>query len=873
MSSVRTQPLLDPRWQKIEEAVCGAAELPFADRAKWLDDFCGDDQDLRTEIDSLLNAAPLVDQFLEHSVAAYAGSLMKEEVATSTPAKIGQYRILREIGRGGMGIVYLAEREDQFKQHVAIKLVKRGLDTEEILQRFRNERQILASLNHPNIAKLFDGGMTEDGLPYFVMEYIAGESLTKYADQKNLLINERLQLFGRACAAVQHAHQNLIVHRDLKPSNILVTADGEVKLLDFGVAKLLTADSDGDATMTQPARRVMTPQYASPEQIIGQRITTATDVYSLGVVLYELLAGVRPYKVKSTSPQELSSAICEIQPKKPSEALRDTVTGGRGDPENERLAASPRPRVAASGLRGDLDNIVLMSLRKEPERRYRSAEQLAEDLERHLKGLPVIASKDTFAYRADKFIRRNRVAVSAAAIIVVTIVTGMVVALWQGHNARQQRDLAQHERLKAERINTFLQRMLSFSNQSITSVSPVAERRNVTVNEMLDQITPQVEAELADQPDVRAQIQRTIGSAYASQGRYDLAERNLHAALNAQNQVYGNDSLEAADTMSELGILYMRQARYEEASNLLEKAVATYRKQRQANVPGFSDAKFALALDYLGSTKFYQISPVAAKPLLIEALQISSTANLQGPERWVVAFNKSDLGGAMIYTGEIEKGEGLLREALAEYDKISTQPRWERGATLVLLSAVAFYKKQLDAAEKLLWEAERIYRQTLGDSNPYVSFVLNMQASLLLQKGNLKGAEQKARESLVMVQATKPNNESSWSEPMTTLADVLTKAGQLRDGENYYRQAVAILERQPQKDHSSIAQLKIRLSESLMKQNRLAESEQIAVEAREDVLHNLGEQHPLMKSAIANLRAIYEKEGKRDLVQALEPHP
>src|SRR5687768_7381255 len=282
---------MNSRWEKVEEAVGQVIELTPTARGPWLDEFCDGEEDLRAEIDSLLNSHSAAERFLENSVAPYIDKLLQKDIVSPVRENIGRYRIEREVGRGGMGVVYLAEREDEFRQQVAIKVVKRGLDTEDILRRFHNERQILASMNHPNIAKIFDGGMTEDGLPYFVMEHVEGTPLTKYCNQQALSISDRLRLFRHVCAAVQHAHQNLIVHRDLKPSNILVTADGEPKLLDFGVAKVLSDSVDGSATMTQVGQRIMTPEYASPEQVRGQRVTTATDVYSLGVVLYELLTG------------------------------------------------------------------------------------------------------------------------------------------------------------------------------------------------------------------------------------------------------------------------------------------------------------------------------------------------------------------------------------------------------------------------------------------------------------------------------------------------------------------------------------------------------------------------------------------------------
>jgi len=727
---------------------------------------------------------------------------------------------------------------------------------------FRREAQILASLNHSNIAQLYGAEITPEGFSFLVMEYVEGVRIDKYCDENHLPINDRLAMFRRVCGAVHYAHQRLIIHRDIKPANILITKEGEPKLLDFGIAKLLDSETPlaGEQTLTFAV--AMTPEYASPEQVRGETMTTASDVYSLGVILYELLAGQRPYRIRGRNPVEIARAINEQEPARPSTAI------ARGD-ENSKCESALGGRNAKL-LKGDLDNIVLKAMRKEPQRRYASVEQLSNDINRHLANLPVIARPDTRRYRAAKFVQRNRVWVATAAILFISLTGGIVATLWQSHLARNQRDLAQHERLKAERINGFLQRMLSFSNQSITSVWPVAEKRDVTVNEMLDQITPQMQAELSDQPDVRAQVERTIGDAYASQGRYDLAERNLRAALNAETQFYGEESLEAADTMSELGVLCYRQLRYDESSRLLEKAVAAYRKQRQASTPGYSAAKFALALKYLGVIKAYQIDPYAGKPLLAEALQVSLSANLKGDERGVLAFNKTDAGANMVYTGEVEKGEALLREALAEYRQISGRPRWEQGSTLTHLGAAAMIKGQFDEAQKFLREGEQIFREILGDKSSYLVANLSRQAVVLLEKNDLNAAEAKAREALTMARDCSPEQSLWWGMPVAALGKILIKSGHTREGEDYLRQALAILEQQTTKNYFDIGNLKIDLSQFLLSQNRLAEAEQIATEAREDVLRHLGAQHPLMKPATENLIAIYQKEGKGNLVGTLK---
>ncbi len=812
--------------------------------------------ELRRDVESLLKFSEEDDRFLEEPAIDIAIKSVFR-AALKPEQHIGNYKVVSHIGSGGMGEVYLAH-DQKLNRQVALKLVRFGTGGEETARHFQREAQILASLNHLNIAQLYGAEIIPDGFSFLIMEYVEGVRIDKYCDDNQLSVRDRLEMFRRVCGAVHYAHQRLIIHRDIKPANILITKEGEPKLLDFGIAKLLDPEASmaGEQTVTFAA--AMTPEYASPEQVRGETMTTASDVYSLGVILYELLTGQRPYRIKGRNPAEIARAITEQEPARPSTAIARSSGSSKSQ--------GPNPKI----LRGDLDNIVLNAMRKESQRRYASVEQFSEDIRRYLGDRPITARKDTFSYRTVKFIKRNKVAVTTATLVVLAIVTGLIVALWQAENARQQRDLAHHERLKAERINTFLQRMLSFSNQSVTSVWPVAQKKDVTVNEMLDRVTPQVEAELTDQPDVRAQVLRTIGSAYASQGRYDMAEKNLRTALNDEIQLYGENNPEVADTMSELGVLSYRQVRYEEANSLLEKAIAAYKTQRQANLASFNPAKLALALDYLAATKLYQVDPYAAKPLMLEALRISSGANLREKDRLVVAFNKSDTGASMVYTGELEKGQALLHEALTEYRQISNRPQWEQGSTLTHLGAALTMQRQFDEAEKYLIEGERVYRETLGDKSFYLSANLNRQAILFSEKNDLKAAEEKARESLAVARDFSPENRVLWAGPMATLGKVLIKRGQVRQGEDYLRQALAIHNQQTTKNYFNIGNLKIDLSQFLLAQNRWPEAEKLALEAYNETKQNLGDQHPASKATRDNLNKIYEKEGKQAAAQEIK---
>ena len=439
------------RWQQVKVALHHAMELEPEERSAYLSQMSQADPDLGRQVDSLLASEDRAGSgFLNTPVLNAAGLLDPEPAGPMIGRRIGPYEILEQIGAGGMGEVYKAFRaDDAYRKQVAIKLIRAGQDSQFVVARFRNERQILATLEHPNIARLLDGGTTEDGNPYFVMELIEGEPIDQYCEKRNLGVTGRLKLFVQVCSAVQYAHQRLIIHRDIKPGNILVTSEGMPKLLDFGIAKILTAEGAGELPeRTVTALRLLTPGYASPEQVRGEAITTASDVYSLGVVLYELLTGCSPYKTATGAPQELARSICDEQPEKPSTRLRQNrqpLESGNAVPTSklQNKAREVLPEKRSKRLRGDLDNIVLMALRKEPQRRYVSVEQLAGDIQRHLENLPVTARQDSFGYRASKFVVRHKAGVAAAALIAISLIAGLTAALYEAGLARQQQSRAE----------------------------------------------------------------------------------------------------------------------------------------------------------------------------------------------------------------------------------------------------------------------------------------------------------------------------------------------------------------------------------------------------------------------------------------------
>ncbi len=495
------------QWRRVKPLLETAVSLAAVERAAFLDRACAGDPGLRKELESLLSSHERLDtSFLK----APAVDLTREIAPAVVRAgrKVGAYQIVEEIGHGGMGEVYRAFRADgHYSKEVAVKMVRGGADSASVQERFRNERQILASLDHPNIARLLDGGTTDDGVPYLVMELVEGMRIDTYCEKHRLTIPERLQLFRQVCSAVQYAHQHLVIHRDLKPSNILVTEDGVPKLLDFGIAKLLDEAAAGGGEFTLTGFQLLTPQYASPEQVRGESITTASDVYSLGVVLYELLTGHSPYQGHCADPPGTARAVCEVTPPRPSTAVLAAASGAGAD----HLGL---PEKRAKQLQGDLDNIVLMALRKEPQRRYLSVEQLAEDIRRNLENLPVAARSDTAHYRARKFVARHKAGVAAFAAVAVVLMAGFVVTV-------RARRLAE---TRFNDVRSLANSLIFDVHDSIKDLPGSTPARKIIVDRSLQYLNV-----LAQQSSGDVGLQRELATAYEKVGSVqgDYLENNL----------------------------------------------------------------------------------------------------------------------------------------------------------------------------------------------------------------------------------------------------------------------------------------------------------------------------------------------------------
>jgi serine/threonine protein kinase/Tfp pilus assembly protein PilF len=855
-------------WQKTEEVFVAALEVAPAERTTWLDQQCKGDAALRREVESLLSAEIESVDFLRGSALPKITSLLLDESETSRVGQhIGHYRILDELGRGGMGVVFLAEREDdQFRQSVAIKLIKRGLDTEDILRRFRNERQILASLNHPNIGKLLDGGTTEDGLPYFVMEYIAGLPLLHYCDEHGLSTAERLQLFRTVCAAVQHAHQNLVIHRDLKPGNILVTEERQVKLLDFGVAKLLNPElTEAGLTQTQAALRVMTPEYASPEQVRGQHVTTATDIYSLGVILYQLLTGLRPFKLKDTSPEELSRVICDSEPTKPSDALSSQVPAASGNWETAGLRTHdngrrPNPQFAIRNpkfLRGDIDNIVLMALRKDPARRYKSVEQFSADIERHLKGLPVIARKDTFKYRAGKFVGRNRLAVAAAAVTLLSLMGGIVATAWQARVAARQARVAQQEKDKAESISVFLGQVLNSTNP-VLKVSHDSSRER-TITKVLDEAARRLESgEFDNQPEVKAELEQIIANSYNGQGRHRLADQHMQEYVVLESKLYGeNDPRTLAASAYWAQLLFTRGELTEAESKFRQVLPLMRAAQQKGNLKADVLLDAVLNFAYLRRT---QGDSKEAESLFREGLALSHQIPVES--LYPIAVTQSTLASTLADQGRLDEALQTAREAVTEARQQGDADRPDFGFSLTVLGGFLTDKGDVAEAEAVLREGEAIFRKLLSPSHLWLGDNLRNQAICFYRQNKFAEAQSKADESLKIYLESFGVHYDNYPTALITRGLILNKTGKSKEGEIILREAVKLRTDSLPKEHFWVAVANSALGECLTTQKRFSEAELLLVESYTALKSRLGQRDPRTQEALQRLLKLYDEWGK-----------
>jgi eukaryotic-like serine/threonine-protein kinase len=697
------------RWQKIKEVLAGAWEVAPAGRDVYLEQACAGDESVRREVELLLeHEREVSSQFLDETALAEAtAAVLPAEENPWIGRRFGAYKTIKQIGAGGMGEVYRAFRaDDQYRKEVALKVVRAGHDSDFIVSRFKNERQILASLDHPNIARLLDGGTTEEGIPYLVMELIEGQPIGEYCDGRKLSIPDRLALFMQVCAAVQYAHQRLIIHRDIKPGNILVTGEGVPKLLDFGIAKILeTEGQEGEGESTMTMFRLLTPQYASPEQVRGETITTASDVYSLGVVLYELLTGRSPYPKTSGAPQEAARAVCEFEPVKPSTAVQIGKTragAGALNSSSESKDHAGLQGKLAKQLRGDLDNIILMALRKEPQRRYTSVEQFAEDIRRYLDMLPVIARKDTPRYRASKFVTRHKGAVAAAVAITAVLVAGLVITMREARIAQR----------RFNDVRSLANSLIFDVHDSIKDLPGSTPARKIIVDRALQYLNV-----LAQESSGDMGLQRELAAAYERVGSVqgDYLENNLgdseatlasyQKALAIRKQIDAgsrdwNDHLALAQSYRLVGHQQWANGDLHGAREHIDRAIAISEDLNKSK-PENSKVLYELGFDYGASARLGYPEDRSARQKVIDDYRRALAADevllkLKPDDVTAMDAYAVDLGafGFVLEGSDPQAGLANYEKALdidRKVAQISPEPRYQRRVAIAYGSIASVY--------------------------------------------------------------------------------------------------------------------------------------------------------------------------------------
>ena len=788
----------ETRWQRADRLFSAALEIVPGDRPRFLDRECGDDGELRSLVERLLEAADDEVNLLASGGpwgGRLARSLGRELSAEEdlTGQLLGGYRLLRELGRGGMAVVYLAEREaSDFHQLVALKVLQPGMDRDSVVRRFHLEKQILALARHPNIAHLLDAGVSDDGRAFIVMEYVEGQPIDVFCDAGRLTVRQRIRLFLKVARAVEYAHRNLVVHRDIKPSNILVTGDGDVKLLDFGIAKLLAGDQ---SDLTRTDVRAMTPAYASPEQIAGEAITTATDVYQLGMLLYILLTGCWPYPGGRGSDAAMMLAICNQPPGRPS-----SVVGGRASAETTSdeseldLAAVADLRRSEPGrlrreLAGDLDTIVLTALRKQPERRYASVAQMVGDVERYLDGRTISARPETLTYRLRTFVRRHAAA-SATALASLVVVVGMVVLYTV--QVGLERDRARLEARKATEVASFLTDLFQV---------PAPTRslgQQVTARELLDRGAARIDDELGDQPELQAEMMTVIGDVYRELAQYEEARRLLEEAVKIRRSGPDADSLELAETLHSLGRVLEKTRDLDEARQVLEEAL-----ELRTAVLGAGHPDVARTRDVLGQVEAADGNLEAARADHEEAVRVLEST---------VGPGHVDLGMALNRLAVVRQDQRAYPESIALFERAIAVLRRAVGEDHPHTAAAKFnlafslrHNGQPERAGELYEEVFPVLENVYGADHPNLGVVLNNHANLLRAQGHHDRAEELLQRSLDIWTRSLGGSHPQVGWVLNNLGLVERDRGDHEAARGYFARSVAIAETAYGPDHPDVA--------------------------------------------------------------------
>ncbi|NBC64355.1 MAG: tetratricopeptide repeat protein [Bacteroidetes bacterium] len=810
------------RWKKIETICQEAMTLRGKERTTYIENSCAGDPDLFEEVKSLLEHED--PDWMEAPLVEVQSSMLFTDEEKAEQQNIGPYRLIRKIGSGGMGHVYLAVRNDQqFERLVALKVIRSGVVSDDILSRFYEERQILATLNHPNIARLFDGGTTADKLPWFAMEFVKGTPVTDYCERHQSTLDERLDLFLEICSAVQYAHQNLIVHRDLKPANILITETGRPKLLDFGIAKLM--DFEQSPGVTQYQNRLMTPEYASPEQVRSESISTVSDLYSLGVLLYELLTGDLPYHFDKRTPASIEKTI------------------------TNQIPVVPSKKENTLHSKGDLDTIILKALKKDQSKRYSSVEQFADDIRRYQKSLPVIAQKDSISYRAGKFFRRHTIGAAASAVIAILVISFATVTYFQALAIEERAIEAENERDRAEQVIDFLVTLFEASDPAQSA------GETITAQELLERGSKRIEEELGEQPQMRAEMEHVMGRVYSSLDQLRQAENLVRSSLNTRRELFGMNHSVTATSQDLLAELLRKQGKYRAADSLHRETLSVRNKLFGSTHPDVAASQEHLAWVLHDQGKYEEAEYLYRKALAARrAYYDSAHAN--------IATNIHNLAWVLHDQGKYEEAESLYREALTMRRQLTGEEHPAVAESLNNLGWLLNDQGNLDEAESILREALRLRRKLLGNEHSSVAQTLSTLAQTLRAQRDYDEAEKMYREALTVYRSQLGNEHSYVAGALNNLALILQNKGDLDEAENRYREALDIQRNIHGESHPYVVASMSNLGALIRDRGEFEEAEKIF----EDVLsidRNLyGEDHRYIADDLQNLAELKYQQGK-----------